>query len=518
MDSITIITILSVVLLSAYLYLKRGYTYWKRRGLDYIEPTFYYGNGKKFAKGELSFGELFQELYRELKSRGLKHGGVYLFFRPTYIPLDLDIIKCILQKDFDHFRNHGMYVNEESDPLSGHLFNLEDAKWKNLRVKLTPTFTSGKMKMMFPTLAACSLGLEDVLKDYAIIQDAVDIKDVLSRFTTDVIASCAFGLESNSLKNPNVEFRTYGKRVFQPTFLSRMKRLVTMLVPRHILIKIGFKVTSNDIESFFVNLVRDTIDYREKNGIHRKDFLQLLLQLKNSGEVTDDGKIQATSNENGQNYMTINEMAAQSFVFFAAGFETSATTMSFALYELAVNQDIQEKLRKEIISVLKKHDDKLTYEAVMEMTYLDKIIQETLRKYPPAIGVPRVCNTTYNVPGTDIVIEPDTRVHIPIIGIHHDAEYYPDPDVFDPERFNEENKAKRPAFAYLPFGEGPRICIGARFGILQSKMGLICIMRRFKISLNEKTQTPIRFDHKSFILSVKGGVWLNIFKAGESED
>lgn len=94
------------------------------------------------------------------------------------------------------------------------------------------------------------------------------------------------------------------------------------------------------------------------------------------------------------------------------------------------------------------------------LVLINTFFTETLRKHPAIPGTPRVCNKEYKIPGTDIVLEPGTRVHIPFQGLQRDPEYFPDPEKFDPERFSEENKAARPAFTFLTFGEGPRICIG----------------------------------------------------------
>ncbi|KAJ8951744.1 hypothetical protein NQ318_012595 [Aromia moschata] len=471
------------------------------------------------SKGELSFAEQFLIFYQKLKSRGVRHGGVYMFFSTVYMPIDPAIIKSILQKDFDHFINHGIYSNPEAEPLSGHLFNLENAKWRDLRAKLTPTFTSGKMKMMFQTLVTCSEGLRKILEEYSFTKDAVDIKDVVSRFSTDVIGSCAFGLDCNSLKNPDSEFRRFGNKVFALDITMKIKHLISMVMPKIVLDFVGFRMLSKDVESFFMKVIRDTIDYREKNNVYRKDFMHLMLQLKNRGHVADDASIMDTegNDEKKQPHLTFNEFAAQCFVFFVAGFETSSTLMTFALFRLTENPDIQEKLREDILSVLKKHDDKLTYEAVMEMSYLDKVIDETLRINPPVSALPRVCNKTYRVPGTDVTIDPGTNINIPVYGIHMDPEYYPNPEVFDPERFSEENKAKRPSCTFIPFGEGPRICIGLRFGIMQAKVGLIRILKDYKVTLNQKTKTPIKLDHRSGIMAVEGGIWLNITKLNKRD-
>ncbi|GAB1859329.1 Cytochrome P450 6k1 [Camponotus japonicus] len=152
---------------------------------------------------------------------------------------------------------------------------------------------------------------------------------------------------------------------------------------------------------------------------------------------------------------------------FSAGFETSSTTTAFALYELALQPDIQNTLRKEIVEVLDKSGGKITYDLTMSLTYLDMVISETLRMYPPLGYVNRMPNEAYKVPNSELVIEKDTAVYIPMLGLHYDPEYFPNPDKFDPERFNEENKRNRPACVYFPFGEGPHNCIGTRLGLLQ---------------------------------------------------
>lgn len=131
---------------------------------------------------------------------------------------------------------------------------------------------------------------------------------------------------------------------------------------------LGIRVTKPEVANFFLNTIKQTVAYREQNNIERKDMLDLLIKLKNNQSIDED--IDSETNES----FTFNELAAQCFVFFLAGFETSSTTMSFALLELSQNQDIQDKLREEIRMIYKKYNGQLTYEAVMEMTYMDKVI------------------------------------------------------------------------------------------------------------------------------------------------
>lgn len=96
----------------------------------------------------------------------------------------------------------------------------------------------------------------------------------------------------------------------------------------------------------------------------------------------------------------------------------------------------------------------------MTLPYLDMVVKETLRKYPPLPFLDRVAMHDYGLPGTELVIEKGTPVYIPMLGLHYDPEYFPNPEKYDPERFTEENKHKRPAYVYMPFGEGQHNCIG----------------------------------------------------------
>ncbi|KAJ3642932.1 hypothetical protein Zmor_025678 [Zophobas morio] len=476
-------------------YFKWSFQYWQRRNLNYLKPKFPFGNAESPLRPKEYMGFRIKRYYDNMKAKGWKHGGLYLITSPRYMVVDLDYLKNIMSKDFDHFVDRGLYYNEKDDPLSAHLFALSGQKWRKLRAKLTPTFTSGKMKMMFQTLVDCLPNLLQKIEADCVPKAPIDIKETLGCFTTDIIGSCAFGLDCNTFKEENSPFREYGRKGLELT-PSQVFRLVLSTVWPNMCKFFRLTLTSKDVSAFFLKLIKDTVDYRETNTVTRNDFLQILIDLKNK---SSEG-------------LSFEEIAAQCFVFFLAGFETSSTTMTFLLYELSRRPELQEKVRDEINTVLKNHDGIVTYEAIQEMKYMDQVINETLRMYPPLAFLNRECVKDYKVPGEDVIIEKGTAVTISVLGIHYDEEYYPEPEKFDPERFNDENKRSRHQYAHIPFGEGPRICIGMRFGLMQSKVGLTALLRQYKFTVNKKTQEPLKMKPGGFIMSVQGEIWLTAEK------
>ncbi|KAF2897213.1 hypothetical protein ILUMI_08961 [Ignelater luminosus] len=510
-----IIAILVTTLLGVIFYLKWRFGYWHRKNILTPPVSLPFGNASKIFAQKVQFGDEFKNIYFQMKPKGLRYCGYYFLHQRVLVVFDLDLAKRIITKDFSHFTDHVEYYNEKNDPLTGHLFALRGEKWRNMRVKLTPTFTSGKMKMMFQSLLDCSHELVKLMDKISEDKEPMDVKEVVGRFTTDIIGTCAFGIECNSLKNPDSEFRRYGKMAFEFGFQEMLKNLASFTVPQ-VLDILKIPLTNSDVAKFFMGVVKETVDYREKNNIIRNDFMHLLIQLKNNVKLKDEENPGLLKSEDSRSQigstLTVEEIAAQAFVFFLAGFETSSTTLTFCFYELVTNPEIQEKLREEIENVLEKHDGKLTYNAIMDMTYMDKCINETLRKYPPVSVLTRNCTQSYKIPNTDVIIDKDVQVFIPVLGIQHDPEYYPEPDKFDPERFSPENKAKRHPYTWLPFGEGPRSCIGMRFGLMQTKVALAVLIKHYKFSLNSKTQQPLIFDPQNFVSAPLGGVWLNTEK------
>lgn len=277
----TIVLLILFVITLIFGYIKTSFSYWRIRGVPYIQPEIPYGNIKGVGKTHHLY-ELTQKCYQQYKSVA-PFFGLYLFTKPVALILDIELVKNILIKDFNNFASRGGFYNEKDDPLSGNLFTYEAEKWRPLRAKLSPTFTSGKMKYMFPTVFEIGKQLENTMRIAAEKCDELEIKDILCRYSTDIIVNCAFGVECNTLADADSEFRQISRLVLQKPrnpqyitiFANQSNRLGRFL---------RVKMIREEISSFFFKLVRETVDYREQNNIQRKDFMDLLIKLKNSSE------------------------------------------------------------------------------------------------------------------------------------------------------------------------------------------------------------------------------------------
>ena len=201
-------------------------------------------------------------------------------------------------------------------------------------------------------------------------------------------------------------------------------------------------------------------------------------------------------------YLTDDEILAQAWIFFNAGYETTASTLTFATYELALNPSVQERLYEEVFSAVDSKGD-IDYDVLSTLPYLDAVISETLRLHSPVIRISRQANEDYKLGHTGLTIKKDMVVEIPIYAIQHAPEYWLNPMQFSPERFLPENRDKIVPYTYLPFGGGPRNCIGMRFGLMEVKVGLVQVVRRFRLFRCPNTDVPLQLKTHLLLLSPK---------------
>ncbi|CRK95085.1 CLUMA_CG008563, isoform A [Clunio marinus] len=401
-------------------------------------PKFPFGNTRKSALGEQNLIYDVDDIYCQFKEKSLVC-GFFVFLRPYLLATNSEVIKEIIVKEFKKFRNNDFAVNLNKDPLIGRSpFRLKNETWKLKRSEIIPTMTQIKLKSIYPLIRNGTKNLVDYI-NREIINDeckVFDARNVSTRYTCDTITSSIFGIDAQSFEADD------------PFYFKMGEGLVNGVV-NSVKSWLPFKRLPHDVESFFYDITMTAIKFRQENQIEREDFLSHLISLKNKINMSDV------------------DIVGHCVTLFLDGFETTSLVIHHALYELGRHKEAQQKLREEIYS----NDKELSYEKLLELPYLDQVFNETLRLHPP-------------IPFT-------TRVY-----------YYTSAESFIPERFNLENggvKLFKERCVLIPFGDGPRQCLGMKFAYIQVKAAIAEIVRNFEVTVDKSTPANPKIGPKEYL-------------------
>nr|AQM57045.1 cytochrome P450 CYP6CS3 [Sogatella furcifera] len=488
-----LLLVLLVTVVATRIYASYVFSYWHRRGLASCSGSLPFGSMGDFVLQKKAISEVFADIYRQ--GEGHKLYGYYSFLSPALLVRDPELIRLVLVKDFPHFMNRGAYFNEKDDPLSAHIFSLEGEQWKKIRTKVSPFYATNKMKFMFDTIKSCSVDLQKyLLESSSMSESEFELKNLMSKYSIEVIAQTAIGMEGNNYKDRNM-LSEMSFKVTDPNDLMQTFRFSLPFINRKLAAFLNLRFTPKETEDYYLDVLRQIIDERRKENIVKNDFMHLLLQLKGKSDTIDKGA----------GGLSLEEIAAQTFVFILAGHETSSSTIAFCLHELALNHSIQQQLIDEIDST-GCTIQQITFDQIQDLHYLDAVFQETLRKYPPAGVLLRECVKDYVCPD-GFVIKQGTRLNISNYGLHRNPKLFPDPEKFDPNRFDKYSPSHNILpFSYLPFGEGPRFCIGKRFAMFSVKLGLYAILSKFRVESTGKSAPTVAFNPALFLNSPKDGI------------
>lgn len=341
-----------------YFYIKfYVYRYWKIRDVEYLSPSFPFGNVCDAIFFRQSINNVIKEVYDKSKSA---YTGFFMLFQPTLLVRDRDLIERILYKDFEYFVNRIDCFSDDY-PITNNLYTMCDEKWREVRYKMAPVFTPDKLEILFSTVYDIGMTFQRHVCQIADsnAENVIDIGDLSARYLTDVIASIAFGIEVDSISEPNVYFRKIGSLMARPKSAKfNLYYLLIYMIPK-LMTKLKLNVIEEEAQEFAFEIVRRTMQYREKNNLSRHDFIQVLIEMRKSSDPS----------------LSIEECSSHIFLFFLAGFETSSSIISFCLYELAKNRNIMQKVQQDIDKALNKHDWKLNYKSIKDMTYLSQCIK-----------------------------------------------------------------------------------------------------------------------------------------------
>ncbi|XP_032676676.1 probable cytochrome P450 6a13 isoform X2 [Odontomachus brunneus] len=495
--AIALVSLILGAIIILYLYLTKNLKYWQKRGVPCLNGALPgIGNMWNFISMRETFSEWCRITYNNNKDYSMV--GFYNLMKPTLLICEPELVKTILQTNFTNFHINGLTVHPELDPLlSNNPFFTYGDKWMLGRKRLTYAFSGMRLKIIFKSVKQVCEELDNYLdkKLSKVEKVEIELKDLFAKYTAQVVANAGFGVNGLCFddKKQKDSFDAIGKSFFEPSLMNNIISNIVFLIPW--LGKVlRLRFLPKKVDHFFRTMIKDIMEQRRTSETRRNDFLQLMVELEHMENDKFD----------------IEVLASHAVSFFFDGYETSSLTLSFIGFHLAAYPEVQKKLREEIITVLSKHNGTLTYEALKEMIYMDQVINESQRVLPALAYLTKICTNAIDLKGSDGVVcsvEPGTNIVISVHGLQSDSRYWENPDVFDPERFSPEKKHAIEKFAFLPFGEGPRMCVGMRMAILQIKACLAIFLRKYSLELSPKMQLPLKLGAASFMNTIEGGVW-----------
>nr|QST15048.1 CYP360A8 protein [Diaphanosoma celebensis] len=470
----TWIAVAAVIFFLLYKYGTKNFNYFRDQGINGPQPIPFFGNMWGMWKRNIMEFDL--NLFK-------KYGKVFGFFEgtsPNLFVADAEWIRAVTVKDFDHFVNrrffgvHQKYFRKMMDIL-------RDQPWKDVRSSVSPAFTTGKIKKMSLMIKKCSDLLVERLMPVAEGDGKFNAKEIFGTFTIDVISKCAFGMQIHNLGQEDDPFIKNAKQVFIPSITTSPMIVLPFIFPK-INELFGDKYVIGEEFKFFVDVLENAI--KERAGTDQKfdDFIDLAIE--SIGDAASSDKGSAISSWSRDEVEEI--VVAQAALFFTAGFETTATTLTTAAYLLAKHPEIQDKFHDLIVQKVEEHGE-VCHEMFWDFPYADQVINEVLRLYAPAVRLERECSKDFTFKG--IHVKKGMMVTIPTYAVHYSEEYYPNPLKFDPDRWDPVNKQDRNPYAFIPFGLGPRNCVGMRFAMEELKIALCTLLLTFKfVPVKETTE------------------------------
>lgn len=436
------------------------------------KPHWYWGNKPLFSKGP---ADTYLDFYNALK--GHRYGVFWSGTYPSILVRDLDLIKKIMVTDgLEHFTDFGFKPYEENPKNSFGLADLRGESWRKLKRALTGSFSTPRLKKNIHHMNESALKLVGYLHSIE-NNEFVEAKKFSGKYYLSCLATIGFGLNVDCFGEKKSTFEEKAGNLF-----SLQDFLLIEFWPglANLLGKTGI---NPGFEKYIANICKSVVKARKDQNLQYNDMLNNLIEVsKEHPEMTEE------------------IMYKTCIQFFSDGYETAGMVFGILAYYLAVYPEVQTRLQDEIDELMdgKDEDEELTQEDITNMTYLEQVLLESERLSPlPNTG--RICTKDWKVPGDDHVIKKTDRVLIPVIGLHMDPEYWPEPRKFDPERFSSENKKNIEPITFMTFGSGPRQCLGMNVYNVQTKVLLVHLLRNFSLKPYGDMPKEMVWDKFAFI-------------------
>eukprot|EP01095_Lingulamoeba_sp_RSL-Kostka_P012933 TRINITY_DN5225_c0_g1_i1.p1 TRINITY_DN5225_c0_g1~~TRINITY_DN5225_c0_g1_i1.p1 ORF type:complete len:506 (+),score=157.75 TRINITY_DN5225_c0_g1_i1:92-1609(+) len=396
--------------------------------------------------------------------------GMYLSWfvgRLAVTAFEEDVIKEVLVKKGDIFKKFTNFVESFDKMFGKNVASVEGETWKNQRNVINPSFHYLHLKKLVPTFVITVNKCLSKWEKYGKTCEPFEISNYLSKLTLDSLGNAAFSHDfatlDDKLDQEYHDYRTIVDEFANP--LRSIKYYEKLNIKRN---KDYFAAS----ERFFDFLKGIT---EKRKDLHKKN--------EENGEVEKyDDLLELMVKGNEENILSDEELIHNMLIFFLAGHETTSNTLGFIIALLALNQDVQDRLYKEIVEHTQDGVHP-TYDELKEMDYLNQVIKETFRLWPTAFVISRVCSKDTTLNG--YFIPKGTILLLNSFSVNRDPEIWgEDCDSFDPDRMEKDNiKGKNP---FLGFGIGSRSCLGNNFSLLEMRLFICMTLLKYKIKPHTK--------------------------------
>ncbi|XP_052867202.1 cytochrome P450 9c1-like [Anopheles cruzii] len=491
-------TFILVTLVGFFTYklLTRHLAYFRWLGVPHERPHLLYGNLSDVLSGKLTTMEQIQQF--SVKFAHCDVFGFYNYMSPALYIRDSTAIRQVLRNDSaGHFESYGYFLDGEKDHFLGSQLHL--LKGAGASKKLLP--------ILAPVLRSATVcdGMEVVVKncgndlvDFIVSRgnEQLELKSILRKHTMNVHAGCTFGKQLNTFDESTTDsFLTVANGLAYGTNpVQTVKTMVFYLVPQ---------------------LMRACgVQLMDRRGV---DLLLKQYQAAiSSNSSSTIARLLTHSNAKAKQQDQLNEeqLTAQCVTFFTKGLEPVVTLLSFALYELARADAVQQTLFREIESA-SADGKELSFESIRKLPFLEAVVQETLRKWPPQPLLVRECTKPYLLAAPSggarpaIPLKVGDKLYVSVWTLHRNAEYFPEPERFNPERFlGPSRESIMSGEMYIPFGVR-RGCVGQEFVTMMVKATLVTLVTRFRLSPGDRTVEPLKLIESPESLEPRDGLWIN---------
>ncbi|ESO81948.1 hypothetical protein LOTGIDRAFT_170488 [Lottia gigantea] len=491
--------VLSIAAVILYRKLKSKYRLLDELNINHPKPVPLFGNVGEFKdKCPLDVFKAWRNVYGKVF-------GFYEGLRPSIVVCDPVLIQQILVKQFDKFQSRPLCTPFQNRYEELGILNTHGELWKQQRHVVATCFNTTSMNQMIQKMIFKSNNLVEKLgKESTASPDGFEIAELLDRHMLDIFAYSAFDYDSDSLNNTEEIMYKYmvefSKVANTENPVPGIARLFPALTPLCQYLAGGkfrdahetqLKQLTQLVEKERTELLND--ESNEKPNIIRK-------LLRTTASCKDE------NNNTCKRYLSNEEVLAQLTSMVTGGLDAAAAVTSFLVYCLAMYPDIQHKVQDEMKEVF-QNDDEITLDKLSSLPYLDMVLNETQRFYPVTPGVARYCTEDVTIDG--IQFKQGMPIKIMTCVMNQDKEIFPEPDKFIPERFSKQESEKRHPMSWLPFGAGPKMCVGVKLGLLKCKLTVVQILRNYHIETSSETEIPIKTKLHP-ILAPKNGVHIKL--------